>query len=350
LFLSKDIENLFKDEVFNRPLDCTDLHHYFEERMSNDESLQFKIHVNCDGELDMIFFVVNREAFNIWAETEGSVLLFDTKHGTNRYGLKLGLLSCIDANCRTQVLAASFVESEDTQSFSWVFDQFAGVFGSAPKAIFTDSDKSMEVAISTTWKTSTHLLCTFHIWKNFYDHIRRIVVDQSHWNIIANRWWRLCKESDSTMQVEFDSEWAALVELIKTHSSVDAFATQEAWLRSMNDRKMKWAACFTWSHCTFGIHSTARAEALHSAVNQFCSKQSTAVEIVKDIEAMCNGQQQRTLVEAEHTNMFSSFNDVIGRSSSAQLTPLYLTILASVVVCNFASRDVGHVANTFVPF
>jgi hypothetical protein len=288
LFTVKDIENLFRSNPADRSLDCNDLYKYFQHRVASNHMLRFEIDINKEGQLDKLFFVANQEAYGVWAETGGSVLLFDTKHGTNRYGLKLGLLSCIDHNCYTQVLAASFVESEDAESFSWVFAQFEAAFGSSPKVVFTDSDKSMEAALATTWKQSTHLLCTYHLWKNFHKHIRNVIQDEGHWRTISNRWWRLCKESDRAMQDEFSDQWTELVGLIEGGAtSVEAFQKQQAWLKSMFDRKSQWAACHTWTHNTYGIHSTARAEALHSSVRHFCTKHSSAIAIVKDIEVMC---------------------------------------------------------------
>ena len=113
--------------------------------------------------------------------------------------------------------------------------------------------------------------------------IRDRIKDDKLWNTICDRWWRLCKDSDTAMQDEFDGEWTALVRMIEDHSSPEAFAKQKGWLQSMSDRKSKWAACHTWTNCTFGIHSTARAEALHSSLAHFCSKHSTVINIVKNM-------------------------------------------------------------------
>ncbi len=317
-FNVKDIENLFRGELVNRPLDCTDLYRYFQTRVANNARLSFNIDINADGELDKIFFVVNQGAYQVWRATEGSIILFDTKHGTNRYGLKLGLLSSVDSNGRTQVLAASFIESENTESFNWVFEQFKITFGAAPKVVYTDSDKAMEAAISQTWQESTHLLCTFHLWKNFYEHIHSIIkTDDEAWKTICSNWWRLCKESDVAMQAEFDSEWMTFEETIKANSSPEGFEKQQQWLQSVCSRKKKWASCFTWSHCTFGIHSTAQAEAIHLSLAHFCSKHSTALDIANDIEVMCEGQQRKTKLHDEHQIMADLFNAVIGRQYKA---------------------------------
>lgn len=63
---------------------------------------------------------------------------------------------------------------------------------------------------------------------------------------------------------------------------------QLKWLESLRARKEQWAACYTWRHRTFGIHSTQRAEAIHSAIRWFCSKKSTILGITNDLEQMAD--------------------------------------------------------------
>ena len=65
-------------------------------------------------------------------------------------------------------------------------------------------------------------------------------------------------------------------------------AAELTWLSSLLSRKEQWAACYTWRHKTYGIHSTQRAEAIHSAIAVFCSKGSSIVGITKDLEQMAD--------------------------------------------------------------
>ena len=55
----------------------------------------------------------------------------------------------------------------------------------------------------------------------------------------------------------------------------------------MLDGAKQWAACMTYQYMTFGVHSTQRAEAIHSAMqSRFADKSSTFLQLVKDIERM----------------------------------------------------------------
>jgi hypothetical protein len=62
---------------------------------AEDESLPFDHTVDDDGSLNHVLFVA-KEGVARWKDAGGKVLLYDMKHGTNRYGMKLGCLSYVD--------------------------------------------------------------------------------------------------------------------------------------------------------------------------------------------------------------------------------------------------------------
>jgi hypothetical protein len=192
---------------------------------------------------------------------------------------------------KTRVLAGSFVRSEDKASFIWAFGKFQNSFVQHPVVVFTDSDAAMSAAIKVAWPNTTHLLCTFHLWKNFWEHIRPLFVgkDNDFWTI-ADCWWKLCKTSDEAEQLCFDKKFNNLVQLnaATANSAGEKLNKQLKWLESLQAWKEQWAACYTWRHRTFGIHSTQRAEAIHLAICWFCSKKSTIIGITKDLQQMAN--------------------------------------------------------------
>ena len=293
-FIQTDIKNKYKTPRGESILDCTHLVRHLKERQVEDRELDYDIVLDgSTGKLDRVFFVL-KEGKATWQRSKGAVLLFDTKHGTNRYGMKLGCFVTIDERGKTRVLAGSFVRAEDEASFTWAFKCFQDSFQSPPVVLFTDSDAAMAAATKAAWPNTIHLLCTFHLWKNFWEHIRPLFYskggDDNSWRTIGDLWWRLCKTSDEVEQSCFDDKFKALVEMIKTGASVkeEKLNKQLTWLSSLLARKEQWAACYTWRHKTYGIHSTQRAEAVHSAIAVFCSKGSSIVDITKDLEQMAD--------------------------------------------------------------
>ena len=101
----------------------TNLAAHLKERKENNDELDYAIELDREGNLSRVFFVLN-EGKTIWNQIRGAVLLYDTKHGTNRYSLKLGCFVSIDRSGATRVLASSFVSSEDEESFTWAYKQF----------------------------------------------------------------------------------------------------------------------------------------------------------------------------------------------------------------------------------
>ncbi len=293
-FIQSDIKNKYKTCRGETILDCTHLVQHLKERQLDNHELDYDIVLDgSSGNLDRVFFVL-REGKAIWQRSKGAVLLFDTKHGTNRYGMKLGCFVTIDERGKTRVLAGSFVRAEDEASFTWAFKCFQNSFELPPIVLYTDSDAAMAAATKAAWPNTVHLLCTFHLWKNFWEHIRPLFYskggDDNSWRTVGDLWWRLCKTSDEGERVCFDEKFNTLVTIVQTHAIAkeDKINKQLAWLSSLLSRKEQWAACYTWKHKTFGIHSTQRAEAIHSAIAVFCSKRSSIVDITKDLEQMAD--------------------------------------------------------------
>jgi len=314
-FTKKDIGNMFALKTQNLTLDSTNLDSYLRERMCKDPRLFYNTTTNSIGQLERVFFVLN-DAHQIWSEQEVKSVYFDTKHGTNRYGQKLGCICTTDSNGKTQILAASFVQEEDHESFSWVFQQFEHAIG-RPHIIFTDEDKQMNSALKQEWPDTIHLLCIWHIWKNFYKHIHPLFTGgdgAEHWKTVACMWWDLTKNSDIVVRNNFDTLFNNLMRYIDLHSS--GFQPKHRnWLEHKLETKEQWAACYTWRHRTYGVHSTQRAEAIHSAINQFCFKFARIMTITQQLESLSADQHLKT----EMDRLESEFKSLIIRETNSPL-------------------------------
>ena len=90
--------------------------------------------------------------------------------------------------------------------------------------------------------------------------------------------------------------------------------TELTWLRSLCSRKEQWAACFTWKHRTYGIHSTQRAVAVHSAINHFCSTTNSILQITEKLEQMADEHSLKERMESITTTLLRG---VIGQKPIA---------------------------------
>ncbi|NJL17739.1 MAG: hypothetical protein HC938_11620 [Nitrospira sp.] len=220
---------------------------------------------------------------------------------------------------------------EDEDMFHWVFENFAALFGSAPEVIFTDSDKAMANAIKAEWPTTKHLLCTWHLYKNFYEHFRSLFAGKNNkvkWNEVCDIFWQLCKLSDVTGQLTFDSRMKVLSSAILPHIELSDRSEKKKqgdrdFLTSLADRRHQWAACYTWLHTTYGIHSTQRAEAINSSIKTFCSKKSKIVDLVDDLERMSSKHHLKAEVDAlRHLFCTSTGNRSHLHPSATALAPM----------------------------
>jgi hypothetical protein len=127
----KDIANTYPPP--DASLDCSNLVAHLKQRKKDDDSLDYNIHLESEGTLNLVFFVLKAGKEVMGQQGSDTVLLFDTKRGTNLYGHKLGCFCTIDTEDKTRVVAATFLLSEDVESFAWAFKRFEPAFGAPPK-------------------------------------------------------------------------------------------------------------------------------------------------------------------------------------------------------------------------
>ena len=221
-FTSKDIINRvsqFDESKQNLALDMTDVVKELERRSIENENTKYSIlHGNDNDEnpstTGLFFLMKNGNSY--WKSCgDQTVILYDTKHATNRYGWYLGIFSCVDSLGSTKILAVSLTKHQDIDTFSWVFKCFQNYYGD-PKIIFTDEDAAMKTSIANVLMTTLHFLCIFHLWKNFYIHIMPLMKNgtKNDRKNVASAFWTLAKDSDSSMINEFDRYFSKMIETI----------------------------------------------------------------------------------------------------------------------------------------
>jgi hypothetical protein len=117
--------------------------------------------------------------------------------------------------------------------------------------------------------------------------------------------WKLFKNSNTTANESFDSDWRSFAAYIKENGNMEKFdSNKKTWLEGLKDLAPKWAACYTWQQQTYGIHSTQRAEAANSAIATFCSKNSKILTITKGLEQLADTQGLESEVDKIQKTIF----------------------------------------------
>lgn len=213
-------------------------------------------------------------AFEAYARNgEKNVIMFDTTWGTNRYGMKLGFFTTVGVNGETVILAGVLIMHETKASFEWAFERFKKCFKIPPAIIITDGDICIIGACESTLPDTIRLTCVWHLSLNFTTHIRPVLCfNWDTWCAVLNAWWRLAKQTDESARATFDADFQKIVDVVAAlkPNVADARATAKhvavlKWLEWLRSVKKTWAACYTWSMCTLGVHSTqVRARVLPS--------------------------------------------------------------------------------------
>src|SRR4051812_14790195 len=77
-----------------------------------------------------------------------NVVILDTTYNTNNFQMMLCIITVVDNNYKTRIVAYAIIEDETLDTYRWIFDILFTETGVYPRVIFTDSDPSMSRVIN----------------------------------------------------------------------------------------------------------------------------------------------------------------------------------------------------------
>ena len=281
-----DLRNAFAVSARDRDLDASNFLEALERRRK--DGLRFFARVDNENRL-ISCFVECAGAFAEWARAGSmNVVLFDPTHSTNKYRLKLAPFTTVSPSGQTVMLAFILHVSEDAATFEWGFRCFAETFNVPPNAVFTDRDQAIAsalLALSDVWPETRVFWCVYHLSQNLYTHIHPLFAGNNDgWRGVHDAWWRIAKETDTESVATFDTEFDALVTLLRNTGKGPTLEQQIEWLDVMRRNASKWAARYVWSTCTYGIHSTQRAESMQASIKTVLTANSLLVDVLAEVE------------------------------------------------------------------
>ena len=282
----RDIRTRFAPSAADKEHDATGIIETLEDRRRR--GLEFMTVVDSDCRIQGLFIENEHGAEEYARGGIRNTVLFDPTASTNRYRLKLCPFTTVSPSGQTVVLAYVLIHSESLVMFEWAFKCFVKVFKVEPLAFFTDGDANIARALDSIrvlWPKFHHFLCIFHLSKNLYTHLHPLYIGNvDGWRTVHSEWWRIAKETDTSSKDQFDSEFDAFIALVGRTAKGNTLQTQLGWLSTMKVSKHKWAARYVWSVCTWGIHSTQRAEAMQSALKGILVASMMLTEVHNSIE------------------------------------------------------------------
>src|ERR1044071_3433593 len=164
-----------------------------------------------------------RELYNKY----NNVTIVDTTYNTNRFQMMLCIITVIDNNYRTRIMACAIIEDETLNTYKWIFENILVETGSSPKIIFTDLDPYMIRSIKDVYLNAQHMLCIFHIDLNLKKKLKGKLCGQfeefHHKFYVCRN--SLCKDL-------FEYQWKQLVDqypIATKYLSDMLYTTKELW-------------------------------------------------------------------------------------------------------------------------
>jgi hypothetical protein len=99
------------------------------------------------------------------------IILLDTTAKTNRHSMILCVIILVDNHNHSRLVATAILSDETKDSFIWLFKSLLTATGGlVPRLLYTDADPAMIAAVNSSWPTTKHHFCLFHIRKNLEKH------------------------------------------------------------------------------------------------------------------------------------------------------------------------------------
>ena len=354
----KDIYNAFK-----RTGVCTmDASGYIELLVNRRETSEFtdgdglRYFAQCDteGRLARVF-VELKNAKAVWGSNLPSradvenVLILDSTHGTNRYGLKMSLLACVGSDGQTKILAYCLHHEETIVDLTWALRCFDEVFLIPPQSIWTDSGLGMigaaEKMIATLWPDTEHFLCVFHLDQNFYDNVHPLFCNNSEgWSEVHSQFWRMCKNTEYEMIKSMNRSKDLLLETVQKKGKGPSKDKAVEWLNDvLFARITKWAGAYTAMCFTANTHTTGRDECMNRHVKEIVAAKSSLIELHEGIETYTDMNDHRNAVAVE-TRLHKQLKQIPAYPSwITELTNALTPYAADVVKAQYALSHVYEV-------
>ena len=84
---------------------------------------------------------------------------------------------------------------------------------------------------------------------------------------------------------------------------------RDEWLAALAEKREQWAACWTYKCLTYGLHSTQRIEAVHSAVQQYCKKSMLVTKLREELDRHAESAGSRSETTAIRNALKNSNRD-----------------------------------------
>ena len=295
-------------------------------------TLPFEAHTESHG--TETFFVVLKGGKEEYRRSgKGNVLVLDTTFNTNRCGLLLSMFITKGSFGEVALIAYLVHRAEDFEEIFWGLRCFHAHFPVPPATVLTDSGAGWLSALDKfnmpgmPWHFTKLLLCIFHLDINFVKHISPLFRGSaSGWLEVHNMFWRLAKDSDSTLQSTVIQDIDRMIGYVREHGKGTLKSMELAlnWMTgTLKEIARKWVACITWASFTALMHSTQLAESNHASLKSLRQNNNSLIELHAAIE---NKDEERSFTKAVEEVRLQWKN-----TAGSNTPPLFITSMQGII-------------------
>ncbi|KAJ3707987.1 hypothetical protein LUZ61_011692 [Rhynchospora tenuis] len=270
-FKRKDVSNVIAS--YNRELVGMDVETslvYFQKKREEDPEFFYDVEVDEDGRLKNIFWVDGRarRAFQDF----GDVVTFDTTYQTNKYSMPLAPFIGVNHHRMNIYFGFAMLRSEATISFVWLFQTWVkAMYGKEPKAIITDQDPAMRIAIKEVLPNTVHRCCQWHVMRKASEHLGAIYnmkegfEDDLKW--VINRSYSVS---------EFEEGWR---DMLQKHG-----LRKNRHLKNMYASRSEWVPTYFRDIFFANMSTSQRSESANSSLKIWINNHSSMYKVVLHVE------------------------------------------------------------------
>jgi hypothetical protein len=193
---------------------------------------------------------IQRELYSKYSD----VTIIDTTYNTNRFQMMLCIITVVDNNYKTRIVASAIIDDETLDTYRWLFGTILAETGISPGVIFTDSDPSMIQSIKEIYPDTKHLLCIFHIDLNLRKKLKGKLGDK--FEEFRHKFYT-CR--NSLCEDLFESRWN---QLINQYPAATKYLSDTLYVN-----KESWAIPWIHRRFTTGAQSTQRIESINKHIH-----------------------------------------------------------------------------------
>ncbi|XP_057452011.1 protein FAR1-RELATED SEQUENCE 6-like [Lotus japonicus] len=158
-----------------------------------------------------------------------TVVLLDSTYKTNKYMIPLLEMVGMTSVGFTYTIGFGYMCNERDTEVTWALEKLRGLLlkeEDMPKVMVTDKDTALMNAVTTTFPTTAHLLCQFHIAKCVKAKCKLTIQDKEMWDDVGDAWNRVMYAESAE---EFNTGMNFLRSLVGEHSGLMNYI-KETWL------------------------------------------------------------------------------------------------------------------------